>query len=248
MGYLMLNKKIEKLVKIIQCGYYLNALVTTGAAAGVENAGILNLLQGNAFKTVVDIGANRGQFALIARKYFPKAKIVSFEPLKEPAAIFRKVFADDPGVMLYEIAIGPEEKETKMYVSQADDSSSLLAITDLQTNLFPGTSEKETRTVQVKPLDAVLSANDITSPAFLKMDVQGFEREALAGCKPLLSSFSYIYVECSFVELYAGQSLAPDVIAFLRENSFDLAGVYNLSYDKTGKAIQGDFLFCKRIP
>lgn len=244
----MFRKKFYKLLHLIFDSSFLKILFRYHVAASVEHRNLKEYLPDVNCDTIVDIGANRGQFALIARKHFPNAKIMSFEPLKEPAAIFRKVFTGDPGVTLYEMAIGPEEKETKMHVSQADDSSSLLAITELQTNLFPGTSEKETRTVQIKPLNKVLSAKDITSPAFLKVDVQGFEREALEGCRPFLSSFSYIYVECSFVELYAGQSLAPDVIAFLRENSFDLAGVYNLSYDKTGKAIQGDFLFCKRIP
>ena len=133
-----------------------------------------------------------------------------------------------------------------IHVSRADDSSSLLPISSLQNTLFPGTDEKEVRTVQVKPLDAVLSAKEIEKPALLKLDVQGFEREALEGCKSLLASFSYIYVECSFVELYAGQSLAHEIISFLDEFGFIVSGIYNLSYDRHGIAVQGDFLFKKR--
>ena len=48
------------------------------------------------------------------------------------------------------------------------------------------------------------------------------------------------------MELYAGQSLAHEVISFLNEYGFILSGVYNLYYDKQGVAIQGDFLFIKR--
>jgi len=56
-----------------------------------------------------------------------------------------------------------------------------------------------------------------------------------------------IYVECSFVELYQGQALADEVISFLREENFSLSGIYNLNYDKSGRAIQGDFLFTNRL-
>jgi hypothetical protein len=31
----------------------------------------------------------------------------------------------------------------------------------------------------------------------------------------------------------------------LRERGFRLAGTYNLSYDKNGRVVQGDFLFCQ---
>ena len=88
-----------------------------------------------------------------------------------------------------------------------------------------------------------VSAGDIKAPAMLKLDVQGFELEALRGCEDLLECFSYVYAECSFVELYTGQALADEVILWLRERNFHLRGVYNVFYDKKGQAIQGDFLF-----
>ena len=53
-----------------------------------------------------------------------------------------------------------------------------------------------------------------------------------------------LYVECSFVELYTGQALAHEVIAWLAGRGFVLKGVYNMGYDDQGRAVQGDFLFC----
>ena len=235
--------KIAKLFHILAEPFFIKALLK-GSAASAEHASVLETMN---CQTVVDIGANRGQFALITRKHFPEAKVFSFEPLKEPAAIFRKVFISDSKVKLHELAIGPYEKKTKIHVSRADDSSSLLPISPLQNNLYPGTAEKETRVIQAKPLDAILSEEDIKKPALLKIDVQGFEREVLQGCKSLLVSFSYIYVECSFVELYVGQSFAHEIIQFLDEAGFVLTGIHNLSYDRDGVAIQGDFLFKNSI-
>jgi FkbM family methyltransferase len=192
---------------------------------------------------VVDIGANRGQFALVARYCFPEARIISFEPLTEPARLFQEIFSNDDLVSLYPFAIGPKSKPALIHLSDKDDSSSLLPITPLQTILFPGTDEKDIRTIPEQPLNAHLSDNDIVPPAMLKLDVQGYELQVLKGCVDLLSSFNYIYVECSFVELYLGQALADEVIAFLYEQNFRLNGIHNIKYDQTGLAIQADFFF-----
>jgi hypothetical protein len=52
-----------------------------------------------------------------------------------------------------------------------------------------------------------------------------------------------VYVECSFQELYAGQSFADEVIAWLRERRLRLVGVYHMAHDGDGRAVQADFLF-----
>ena len=132
-----------------------------------------------------------------------------------------------------------------IHVSKRDDSSSLFPITATQVALFPGTAEIATANVRVAPLRDFISALDIQVPALLKLDVQGFELEALRGCEDLLDRFSYVYAECSFVELYAGQALADEVIAWLRERGFKLRGVHNMDYDRGGRAIQADFLFAR---
>ena len=95
----------------------------------------------------------------------------------------------------------------------------------------------------VKPLNELLSHEDICSPAMLKLDVQGFELEALQGCESLLSEFEWVYCECSFVELYLGQKLVSDVIEWLSKKKFRIKGVFNPSYDNKGSVIQADFLF-----
>jgi len=239
------SKTFLRAFRILQVNGYRIPLIKYRTAAGVEHSKILDSLN-NGFKTVVDVGANRGQFALVARRHFPAAKIVSFEPLKEPATIFRNVFSSDPTVVLHEIAIGPENKEMLIHVSRADDSSSLLPIASLQSKLFPGTEETEERKVIVRRLEVILGSEDIEQPALLKIDVQGFEKEVLEGCRAQLPCFSHIYVECSFMELYAGQALAHEVVMFLDECGFVLAGIYNLYYSKDGIAVQGDFLFKRR--
>lgn len=211
-----------------------------GVAANIEHQFLPNKLY---CKTIVDIGANRGQFALMARHSFPEAKIISFEPLPEPSEKFRQIFSDDSSVVLHNIAIGSNSEDCSMHVSARDDSSSLLPISSLQEDKFPGTGEVDTIEVHVAPLNSVMNEDDIDEPAMLKLDVQGFEMDALLGCESLLHKFEWVYCECSFVELYSGQKLAADVIAWLADKGFNINGVYNTAYDDEGLAIQADFLF-----
>ena len=87
--------------------------------------------------------------------------------------------------------------------------------------------------------------DELVGPIFVKIDVQGYELEVLKSCVNIINQFDYIYVECSFIELYNGQSLANEIIQFLNDYSFKLYGIYNTYYDTKGNAIQSDFLFSK---
>jgi len=230
---------ILKLLNILREPLFIRALLK-GTAAGVEHR---RLLQSINCRHVVDIGANRGQFALIARNFFPNARIDSFEPLAEPADIYRRVFAKDTKTHLHNCAIGAKKCTMKIHVSERDDSSSLLPIGLTQSKLFPHTGEKEIRETQVLPLHEALGMQELLSPALLKIDVQGFELEVLKGCGSILDSFTWVYVECSFIELYKGQALIDEVLRYLLDRGFYLAGIYNVSYSKEGLAIQADFFF-----
>ena len=234
--------RLMKLSQIISDPFLVSALIK-GAAAGTEHRLVL---QGFNFDFIVDVGANRGQFALIARKVFPLVKIHSFEPLEEPAQIFKRIFGSDPNIALHVCAIGREKTTATIHITREDDSSSLLPITMTQSSMFPGATEKGTRQVTVLPLSQALGNASIPPASLLKIDVQGFELDVLQGCEDILNKFSHLYIECSFIELYEGQALAHQIVSWLEQRNFILSGVYNMYYDRNGAAVQGDFLFTQK--
>ena len=237
----MNNPKLAKLNQALRSPMLLRALWHHRVLAGAEH----RLVFSRPLATIVDVGANRGQFALAARRWAPAARIISFEPLPGPAGIFRSLFSGDPQVQLHQAALGRRTEQRIMHLSEKDDSSSLLSISSLQTTLFPGTAEIGALSVHVGPLSEFIDAHELQAPAMLKLDVQGSEYEALLGCQPMLSHFQWVYCECSFMELYVEQKLAPEVIALLAGNGFSLAGVYNPAYDDAGHCVQADLLFSK---
>jgi len=235
-------RKSYKLYRIIFIRSFRKALFR-GVAAAIEHAAILTFLNRNNCKLIVDIGANTGQFSLAAREFVPGSRVIAFEPLDKPAKKYDIVFSSDRLVTLHRCAIGKSNESKEMHVSKRDDSSSLLPITDMQNNLFPGTGKSHVEKVDVRTLSSFVSSADVAGYSMLKIDVQGFELDVLKGCDGLLQKFSAIYIECSFVELYKGQALAYEIITFMRKYNFNLGGVYNASYDVDGNAIQADFLF-----
>lgn len=196
--------------------------------------------------TVVDVGANRGQFALVARYVYPKAKIIAFEPLPEPSGKLINIFKKDKNFTLMQCALGEQQERTEFHISKRDDSSSLLKISKKQSEYFPGTEECESIPVEVNTLDMLMPQFELSGSVLLKLDVQGGELAVLKGGVSFLQQVTYVYVEASFVELYEKQALAYEVMDFLQKAGFALQGVYNVSYDKLGLAIQADFLFRKR--
>lgn len=196
-------------------------------------------------RTVVDVGANRGQFALVARERWPTARLICFEPLPRALAVLRRVLHDRPQTEIVDAAIGAGSGRAMLHVSRSEDSSSLLAITELQTRTFPGTDEISAIDVPTTSLDECLD-HDIERPVLLKIDVQGFELEVLRGANRLLKVIDVVLVECSFEEFYSGQAKAEDVIRFLHDRGFALAGASAPSLDRHGVILQLDLIFIRR--
>jgi FkbM family methyltransferase len=233
--------KFRKALAIFSHSCWRRPFLAHRVAAGVEHLAVLASI--SPLNTVVDIGANRGQFSLVAANLFPDAAIFAFEPLLAPASVFSRIFSSKPNIALFPVAVGPTSGQSVMHLSRKDDSSSLLPITDLQANIFPGTDSCGSVNVNIRPLSSLLSASDIASPSLLKLDVQGYEYEALLGCEDLIPLFDYIYCECSFLLLYHGQKSAAEVISWLHAKGYSLLGAYNMQYNSRGIAVQCDFLF-----
>jgi FkbM family methyltransferase len=213
-----------------------------GVGATIEHAPVIRALRP---ANVVDVGANVGQFSLLAATLCPNARIIAFEPMPDAAATYRKLFAGNARVTLHQLAIAADSGEATLHVSARADSSSLLPIGEGQTTVFPGTEEVGAMQIETAPLDAVLKPEDIVSPALMKIDLQGYELEVLRGSAALLPRFDHIYVEASFVPLYEGQPLYDEVASFLKEHGFHEAERHNLTVDAKGAPVQADFLFAR---
>ncbi len=213
--------------------------VPLGVFPTLESRALLRSLD---LAEIYDVGANRGQFSLLARTLFPRVRIHAFEPGEGAADTFERLFFDDPLVRLSRVALAEAGGRRPFHRSRADDNSSLLPITRRQERYAPHTGLEAMDEVTVERLDRMVTAEAITGPALLKLDVQGGELAVLRGAEGVLDRFAYVLVEVSFEPFYGGQPLAGEVVAALAGYGFTLAGIGQTCRDH-GRCVQADLLF-----
>ena len=230
--------RLQKLLRLAANPQYWRFLAR-GVAPSVEHRGPLRSLQP---ATVIDVGANKGQFSAFAAVNWRASELIAFEPLPAPRTTYTALLGRRATMFPY--AAGAAEATAEIRVASRDDSSSLLPLGSRQKTLFH-MDEVGVETVVVRPLDDCLDGEALKSPVLLKIDVQGFELEVLKGAVRILKNVSAVYVECSYVELYEGQAIAHEIITFLETHGFSQAGEFNLMSDAKGLAIQADLLFLR---
>jgi FkbM family methyltransferase len=231
-------------LRLAKAGYSLShpscwSALARGVTPSIEH---FTMLRAVAPDLVLDVGANRGQFTLMARMIHPNVPIRAYEPLPAAGTVFRRVHSHRLGVELFETALGDVQGSSELHVSRQADSSSLLPIGRLQTRIFQHTEESGTLRVMVTTLDGLPDHWRAARNALLKIDVQGYELNVLRGASAAMQHCAYVYAECSEVQLYTGQAVRKDVEAFLISHGFTVRRRFNPSfYD--GNLIQADYLF-----
>jgi FkbM family methyltransferase len=173
---------------------------------------------------------------------WPRAALHVFEPLAGPRATLAKVVGRV--ATIHPFALGAEDAEREIHGGSRADSSSLLPIGLNQTRIF-GTTEAGSVTIKVRRLDGVFGRSEISAPALLKIDVQGFEYQVLEGIGALHEDIAWIFVEVSYIELYEGQRLAGEVDALLGRLGYRLGATHNLQRGADGQPIQADLLYVR---
>ena len=196
--------------------------------------------QGLAPALVVDGGANAGQFARAMAETFPEARVVSFEPLPDVAARFRAHLGGEPRVRLVEAALGAEAGTLAFGRNAYSLASSALPVAAGDGLVQPHT---ETVEVPVTTLDTALADTDVPPSALLKLDLQGFELEALRGAGATLGRVGHVLLETALRPSYEGEPSFEELLDHLRAHGFRFLRPVDVLRDADGEVVQMDALF-----
>lgn len=176
---------------------------------------------------VVDVGAS---LLGAAERWAPlvetgAARITGFEP--NPAERARLLAAQRPGLRILPQALGRGGKAT-LHVTHYPGCSSLYPPDPQVIDRFVGAwAQPEgnfhvvaTLPVETSRLDDLVAAGTCPAPDYLKLDVQGGERDVLEGATRTLAGACVVECEVEFVPLYKGQPLFHDVAALLQAQGF----------------------------
>jgi FkbM family methyltransferase len=211
----------------------------------IDSLELLELVQRARIDVIYDIGANVGTWTLLAKSIIPSAQIQAFEPLVRHCKSFADNIAGVENVTLHQIAVGSENTSAVIHVTNFSDASSLLTPAAASESLF-GVRDAEQLDVQVRRLDDYRAEQDLPQPDLMKLDVQGYELEALKGGTECLGSVKAVITEVSFIEYYERQCLFHEVVSYLAK--FDLFVLALGVNTVLGSAVgQTDVLFMRRI-
>lgn len=200
--------------------------VTRYAPHASYRAQRIELLRHHRVDLVLDVGANIGQFATELRVDGYRGRIVSFEPLHSVFADLEASTADDPSWEALNMGLGAEAGRAMINVSGNTQSSSMLPMVAAHSRAAPASEYVGTETIEVRRLDDVFGTVGAGAGApFLKLDVQGYERQVLDGGAATLPHLVGLQLEASVVEMYEGETLFPEMLRLLAGRGFALAAM-----------------------
>jgi FkbM family methyltransferase len=171
---------------------------------------------------VLDVGANRGQFARELRTIGYSGLIVSFEPVSTEFRVMQERFTRDSKWRGHQIALGSRDESRAIRIPRLTVLSSFL-------EPIVATERQMTETAEVRRLDRLLPSivpEPSKSRIFLKMDTQGYDLEVFRGASGIISKILGIQSELSIQPIYRDMPHYLEALEAYESAGFEL---FNLS-------------------
>lgn len=191
---------------------------------------------------ILDVGANRGDWSQMALWVFPSAKTVMIEPQDEVEPFLKKLADSDPRFRYFKCGAGREAGELFQTIWE-DTYGSSFAVEKNEELIKSG----KQRPTQIRTIDDMLSElGDSFHPDLVKIDIQGFEIEALMGGSALFERAELIILETSLLSRHATWPPTRQVIEFMGGKGFEIYDITSfLRKPSDGSLGQVDFAFVK---
>ncbi len=214
---------------------------------GFENIK-LDYIRKKNIQYIVDAGASAGHYGNMMRKAGYKGHIESFEPLNDVFQKLEALAAIDSSWGANNFALGATNEVMEINVAGNSFSSSFLPMMHAHEAGAPASKYVSRQSVEIKRLDQILDSFLPNGEMFfLKMDVQGFEKQVIEGAEGVWSRIAGIEIEMSMVELYSGELLYHEMISYLGQLGFKLNYIQNgYTNVESGELYQIDGLFVKQ--
>lgn len=207
-----------------------------------------DLLQRLRIDTVLDVGANVGQYATRLRAWGYKARIVSFEPVQPVFEVLQRSVARDSRWDAFNLALGDTDGTGTIHVAEATVFSSILnARPELRARHYSAAAIRE-QEITIQRLDTIFhEVRGDSQHFFLKVDTQGYEREVLRGAADTLRTLDGVQIEVPLRPAYEGEATLEELVHTLDAQGFTIALIEPVNHDPVNSSLlQVDCIFVRR--
>lgn len=206
-----------------------------------------NILEQGQFDVVLDVGANKGQFAQLLRKAGFAGQILSFEPVAATFAHLQQQAQSDSMWRVFQLALGEAKEQKKINVFDASDFSSLLKPSEFGKEAFDQLKTMREELIQINTLDNFLLENGLNQyqKILLKMDTQGFDLSVFRGASQTLRCIHAIVSEVSFAPIYDGMPNYHAALAEYESQGFAITGLFPVTRKSNQAIIEMDCVMVK---
>jgi FkbM family methyltransferase len=188
-------------------------------------------------RQIVDCGAYMGHWTRMAKRVFPSARVLMIEPQRSKKEILEGVVREFSGTVDYAgCLLGPEKKDAVTFYDMESGSSVLEELSN-----YP----RKAITLPMTRLDDVLKELKIEGPAFLKLDVQGYEIEVLKGAREAMKTSEVIQLEVSIIPYNKSVPLFDEVVRFMKEHGFLVYDICDFKRWEEDTLFQADAIFLR---
>jgi FkbM family methyltransferase len=175
---------------------------------------------------ILDLGGFIGSTAKEFAESFPQNQVYVFEPLPDNIKKIEKISAEYKNITIVPKAVGNISSKVFINKSANISSSSIFPLNaDPNSPIFSGNLQvTEQLEIETIALDDFLPAN--THVGIMKLDVQGYELNALKGALRTLKNTDFIVVEVVNHDYYKGGAKYYEIDQYLRENNFVISDIY----------------------
>jgi FkbM family methyltransferase len=200
----------------------------------------------HSFETIFDVGGNNGAWAEEAHRRWPRAKIVSFEPLPDIAAENEQRARDRWRVFNYGLADSEGPRWIQRNLS-SPGASTMAGVGTVRRDVFGLDEKYREEQVDCHTLDFMTAFIEVERPALLKIDVEGAEMIVLRGGRKTIPNFDTVIVELNGPGCFRSAPSTEEVDAFMRDLSFQMVGsVGELRHPQDDSILQWDAVWVKR--
>ncbi len=200
---------------------------------------LMDFIEDRKIDTVVDVGANIGQFGESLRADGFHGRIISFEPTESAFQALAKKAAADGNWEAHHCGLGAASGTAVLHASKLSVFNSFLELSSVAGLHDQRMEIDHTEEIPIFPLDHFTAS--LPGNILLKIDTQGYEKQVIEGAQQTIAHVAGILMELPVIHTYKGEWHFHEALKYMADAGFVPAQIQAVGYHGMDNVSAVDF-------